>query len=245
MKQNIEKQKPTVLRRMGPYEKYIKRPLDFVLSLMAVVFLAPVLIVLATMVRFKLGAPVIFKQKRPGLNEDIFIIYKFRTMTDKKDEGGALLPDELRMTKFGKILRKTSLDELPELFNILKGEMSLCGPRPQLVRDMVFMSKEQRMRHSVRPGLSGLAQVNGRNAIKWEEKLDYDLKYIKKITFFVDVKIIFQTIMKAFVKQDDISEDGMATAEDLGDYLLRESKIGVEEYNESHAIAEKILKKKF
>jgi lipopolysaccharide/colanic/teichoic acid biosynthesis glycosyltransferase len=213
----------------GVYRKYIKRPMDFILALCAIIVLAPVLLIIAILVRIKLGSPVLFKQKRPGLNEKIFTLYKFRTMTDERDENGELLPDSDRLTKFGRLLRSTSLDELPELFNILKGDMSIVGPRPQLVRDMVFMTPEQRQRHSVLPGLSGWAQVNGRNNITWEEKLALDLEYIKSITFFNDVKIVLMTFVKVF-KSDGISTDGMDTAEDLGDYLLRERKISENEY---------------
>jgi undecaprenyl phosphate N,N'-diacetylbacillosamine 1-phosphate transferase len=213
----------------GVYRKYIKRPMDFILSLCAIILLAPVLLIIAILVRIKLGSPVLFKQKRPGLNEKIFTLYKFRTMTDERDENGDQLPDSVRLTKFGRLLRSTSLDELPELFNILKGDMSIVGPRPQLVRDMVFMTPEQRQRHSVLPGLSGWAQVNGRNNITWEEKLALDLEYIKSITFFNDVKIVLMTFVKVF-KSDGISTDGMDTAEDLGDYLLRERKISENEY---------------
>lgn len=214
------------------YEKYIKRIMDFTLSLIAAICLSPLMGITALLVKIKLGSPVLFKQERPGRDEKIFKMYKFRTMTDERDENGKLLPDDIRLTKFGRMLRKTSLDELPELFNIIKGDMSIVGPRPQLVKDMVFMTDEQRKRHTVRPGLSGLAQVNGRNSIKWEDKLSYDLVYIKKITFVEDIKIILSTIWKAFVKQEDISTEGMDTAEDLGDYLLRTGKITEETYNE-------------
>lgn len=213
----------------GVYRKYIKRPMDFILALCAIIVLAPVLLIIAILVRIKLGSPVLFKQKRPGLNEKIFTLYKFRTMTDERDENGDQLPDSVRLTKFGRLLRSTSLDELPELFNILKGDMSIVGPRPQLVRDMVFMTPEQRQRHSVLPGLSGWAQVNGRNNITWEEKLSLDLEYIENITFFNDVKIVLMTFVKVF-KSDDINTDGMDTAEDLGDYLLRKQKISENEY---------------
>ena len=171
------------MRKQGFYERYIKRPQDFLCALLALFFLSPVLLVTAVLVRIKLGSPVIFKQKRPGKDEKIFTLYKFRTMTDKKDKDGNLLPDEVRLTSFGKKLRATSLDELPELFNILKGDMAVVGPRPLLVRDMVFMTTKQRKRHSVRPGLTGLAQVNGRNAIDWKKKLAYDQEYIKKSRF--------------------------------------------------------------
>ena len=213
----------------GVYKKYIKRPMDFILSLCALIVLAPVLLIIAILVRINLGTPVLFKQKRPGLNEKIFTLYKFRTMTDERDENGDQLPDSVRLTKFGRLLRSTSLDELPELFNILKGDMSIVGPRPQLVRDMVFMTPEQRQRHSVLPGLSGWAQINGRNNITWEEKLALDLEYIENITFFSDMKIVLMTFVKVF-KSDGISTDGMDTAEDLGDYLLRERKISENEY---------------
>ncbi len=223
------------------YAKYIKRPMDFTLSLIAIIVLSPVLAVTALLVRIKLGSPVIFKQPRPGKDEKIFNMYKFRSMTDERDENGNLLPDDKRLTKFGKTLRRTSLDELPELFCILKGDMSIVGPRPLLVRDMVFMTKEQRRRHLVRPGLSGLAQINGRNNITWEDKLLYDLSYIDEITFLADLKIIFQTIWKAFVKQENISADGMGTAEDLGDYLLRTGKIDLESYGEMILKSKKVL----
>ena len=186
----------------------------------------------ALLVKIKLGSPVIFTQDRPGLvdkngRETIFKMYKFRTMTDERDEEGNLLPDEIRLTKFGAWLRKTSLDELPEAFNILNGTMSVIGPRPQLVRDMVFMTDEQRMRHTAKPGLSGLAQVNGRNAITWEDKLEWDQKYIKKVGLIEDINIILETVKKAFIKQEGISQDDMATAEDFGDYLLRTGKISL------------------
>ena len=227
------------MRKQGLYERYIKRPQDFLCALLALFFLSPVLLVTAVLVRIKLGSPVIFKQKRPGKDEKIFTLYKFRTMTDKKDKDGNLLPDEVRLTSFGKKLRATSLDELPELFNILKGDMAVVGPRPLLVRDMVFMTTKQRKRHSVRPGLTGLAQVNGRNAIDWEKKLAYDQEYIKKITFLEDVKIIWKTIQKALLSQEGITEEGMATAEDYGDYLLRLEKIGRQEYEYKQRKAQK------
>jgi undecaprenyl phosphate N,N'-diacetylbacillosamine 1-phosphate transferase len=208
-----------------------KRPLDLILSLGAIAVLFPVIIVVSFLVRKKHGSPVIFKQKRPGLNEEIFTMYKFRTMTDEKDENGELLPDSIRLTKFGKFLRSTSLDELPELFNILKGEMSVVGPRPQLVRDMVFMTPVQRKRHTIKPGLTGWAQVNGRNNVTWEEKLALDLEYIEKQSFLLDIKIIFMTVAKVF-KGKDVATEGMDTAEDLGDYLLRTGKVEKKEYEE-------------
>lgn len=213
------------------YKKYFKRPLDIVLSGMALVVLSPVLLIVALLVRIKLGSPVIFKQRRPGLNEKIFTMYKFRTMTDERDAKDELLPDSVRLTKFGKLLRSTSLDELPELWNIFKGDMSVVGPRPQLIKDMVFMTKEQRKRHTVLPGLTGWAQVKGRNNISWEEKFKLDLEYLKKTTFYMDIKIIILTFVKVF-SRDDVATDGMATAEDLGDYLLRTEKITKSGYRE-------------
>lgn len=210
--------------KKGIYEKYIKRLLDLILSCIALICLSPILLIVAILVRVKLGSPVIFKQKRPGKYEKIFTLYKFRTMTDKKDEKGNLLPDSQRLTKFGKFLRSTSLDELPELINIIKGDMSIVGPRPQLVRDMLFMTDEQRKRHSVRQGLTGRAQANGRNNITWEDKLNYDLEYIQNITFIGDLKLILKTVLKVF-RKDDINTEGMDTAEDLCDYLLRTNKI--------------------
>lgn len=213
----------------GLYRRYFKRPMDFILSLIAIIVLSPVLLIVGVLVRTKLGSPIIFKQKRPGLNEKIFTLYKFRTMTDERDGNGDLLPDSVRLTKFGKFLRSTSLDELPELFNILAGNMSIVGPRPQLVRDMVFMTPEQRQRHGVLPGLTGWAQINGRNGVTWEAKLALDLEYISDITFLGDWKIIFMTVAKVF-KRDGISAEGMDTAEDFGDYLLRQKKISVDEY---------------
>lgn len=206
------------------YRLFIKRLLDFLLSLIAIIILSPIIFIIAILVRIKLGSPIIFKQQRPGKNEKIFILYKFRTMTDEKDKNGNLLPDEIRLTKFGKLLRSTSIDELPELLNILIGDMSIVGPRPQLVKDMVFMTNEQRRRHTVRQGLTGLAQINGRNNVTWEDKIKYDLEYINNINFFVDIKILFKTIIKVF-KKEDISTDGMETAEDYGDYLLHNKLI--------------------
>ena len=234
------------VRKMGFYEKYIKRGMDVICATAAIVCFSPLYLGVAALVKLKLGSPVLFTQDRPGLigkdgEETIFKMYKFRTMTDERDEEGNLLPDEVRLTKFGKWLRSTSLDELPEAFNILNGTMSVIGPRPQLVRDMVFMTPEQRMRHTAKPGLSGLAQVNGRNAISWEDKIDWDLKYIENVSFFEDAKIIFETVKKAFIKQEGITQDDMATAEDLGDYLLRTEKVNKSEYEEKQHIAKKIL----
>lgn len=188
------------------YRKYIKRLLDCILSLCAIIVLSPVLLIVALLVRTKLGSPVIFKQKRPGLNEKIFTLYKFRTMTDEKDDQGNLLPDDIRLTKFGKTLRSTSLDELPELFNILKGDMSIVGPRPLLVRYLPLYNEHQKHRHDVRPGFTGYAQVNGRNSITWEDKFDKDVEYIEKCSFLLDVKIILKTIKVVFVREGISSE---------------------------------------
>lgn len=228
----------------GIYEAYFKRPFDFICGMLALIVFWSLYLVIALMVRIKLGSPVLFTQERPGLDEKIFKLYKFRTMTDERDENGKLLPDEVRLTKFGRWLRSTSLDELPEAFNIINGDMSVVGPRPQLVRDMVFMTEKQRRRHTVRPGLSGLAQVNGRNDIDWEEKLEWDLKYIDEITFFGDIKIILQTVQKAFVKQEGITEGDMPTAEDYGDYLLRRGRVDKMKYDNLQAGALHILEGK-
>lgn len=197
------------------YAKYIKRPMDFVLSLIAIICLSPVMAVTAILVRTKLGSPVLFKQKRPGKDEKIFNMYKFRSMTDERDDDGNLLPDEVRLTKFGRALRKTSLDELPELFNILKGDMSIVGPRPLLVAYLSRYDERQKRRHEVRPGLSGLAQINGRNAISWEEKFEWDVTYVDNITFIGDMRIILLTVWKAFVKEEGISAEGQATMEEF------------------------------
>ena len=194
------------------YAKYIKRLLDFLLSLIAFIVLSPIMLIIYILVRIKLGKPAIFKQQRPGKDEKIFTLYKFRTMTDKKDKNGNLLPDSERLTKFGKFLRSTSLDELPELINIIKGDMAIVGPRPLLVEYLELYNEEQKHRHDARPGLTGLAQVNGRNSITWEEKFEQDIKYINKITFINDIKIVLKTIIKVF-KRDGISQENNATME--------------------------------
>jgi len=233
---------------MGFYEKYIKRLLDIICALLAIVVFCWLYVIIAILIRVKLGKPVLFKQPRPGLvdsktgKERIFDMYKFRTMTDERDENGNLLPDEDRLTKLGKMLRSTSLDELPEAFSILWGDMSVIGPRPQLVRDMVFMSDRQRMRHTARPGLSGLAQVKGRNAITWEEKLDWDLKYIERVTFWGDLKIVFETVKVALVKQEGITDGENATAPDYGDALLKAGKVSRPQYDELQAYARNLIK---
>lgn len=196
------------------YRCCIKRVLDVTLSFIAIVICSPVMLTTAIIVKVKLGSPVIFRQNRPGKNEKLFKLFKFRTMTDKCDKKGKLLPDEERLTKFGRILRTTSLDELPELVNIFKGDMSIVGPRPLLVRYLPYYKDEERLRHSVRPGLTGLAQVNGRNNVEWDERLKYDVKYVEKITFIGDVKIIFQTIGKV-VGRSDIASGEQLTMQDL------------------------------
>ncbi|WP_028043147.1 sugar transferase [Candidatus Stoquefichus massiliensis] len=195
------------------YAKYIKRILDFILSLLAIIILSPVLLIVALLVRIKLGSPVIFKQKRPGLHEKIFTLYKFRTMTDEKDEDGNLLPDEIRLTKFGKLLRSTSLDELPELFNILKGDMAIVGPRPLLVKYLPLYNEHQKHRHDVRPGFTGYAQVNGRNSITWEEKFNLDIEYTHKISFLIDIEIILKTIKVVLFRQGISSETSVTMEE--------------------------------
>ena len=233
-------------RKWGFYEKYVKRALDIICSLLAIVVFSWLYLFIAVLVRVKMGSPVLFRQPRPGMidpntgQEKIFPMYKFRTMTDELDEQGNLLPDEQRLSRFGRMLRATSLDELPEAFNILKGDMSVIGPRPQLVRDMVFMSDEQRRRHTAKSGLSGLAQVMGRNAITWEDKFSWDLKYIEQVSFWNDLKIIALTVRKVFgVKQADASETDVAL--DYGDALLNSGKITKEEYEEIQAYAEKLI----
>lgn len=233
----------------GPYEKYFKRPFDLICGILAIILFFWLFIIIAILVRVKLGSPVLFIQERPGRidpktgKEKIFKLYKFRTMTDEKDNDGNLLSDEIRLTKFGKLLRATSLDELPEVLNIIKGDMSFIGPRPQLVRDLVFMTSEQRIRHIMRPGLSGLAQVSGRNAISWDEKLKIDIRYVKNINFISDVEILFQTVNKAFFHQEGISQLDMATAEDFGDFLLRNNRVSKEEYIKKQLLAKEILSK--
>lgn len=200
--------------KKGFYEKYIKRPQDFLCALAAIIVLSPIMLITAILVRTKLGSPIIFKQERPGLNGKIFTLYKFRTMTDKKDENGNLLPDEVRLTSFGKKLRSTSLDELPELFNILNGDMAVVGPRPLLVRYLPRYNAHQARRHEVRPGFTGYAQVNGRNSITWEDKFDKDVYYVDHVTFLGDWKIIFQTV-STVLKREGISSDTSATMEEF------------------------------
>lgn len=227
-------------RKQCFYEKYVKRILDIILSLLALIILMPLLLVLTLIGAIMMKGNPFFTQLRPGKDERIFKLVKFCSMTNAKDEHGNLLPDALRLTKYGRFLRSTSLDELPELFNILKGDLSIVGPRPNLVRDMVFMTPEQRKRHSVRQGLTGLAQVNGRNNMTWEKKFEYDLEYIENITFWNDVKIVLKTVKKVIIR-DGISAEGMDTAEDLGDNLLHSQKIDQNTYDRLQVEAKKIL----
>ncbi len=237
-----------VSRKMGFYERYVKRALDIACALAAVIMFFWLYIAVAVLVKKKLGSPVIYKQPRPGLidsktgKERIFTLYKFRSMTDEKDERGDLLPDKQRLTHFGRWLRDTSMDELPEAFNILRGDMSIIGPRPQLVRDMVFMTPEQRMRHTARPGLSGLAQVMGRNAITWEEKFKWDLKYIRSVSLWNDVMIILKTVRKVFIRpKTSQSSEETDLALDYGDVLLKKGEISDQRYSELQAEARRIL----
>ena len=235
-------------RKRGFYEKYVKRLLDIVCASLALIVFSWLYLLIAILVRIKLGSPVLFKQPRPGLinpntgRERVFMMYKFRTMTDARDADGNLLPDEERLPKFGRMLRATSLDELPEAFNILKGDMSVVGPRPQLVRDMVFMTDEQRMRHTAKPGLTGLAQVNGRNAISWEEKIYLDLKYIKEVSFWHDVRLVWQTFKKVFIRNNitESSRDIDITL-DYGDALLTTGKVSREKYDALQAYAKNLI----
>ena len=223
------------------YEKYIKTPLDVLLALLALVALSPVMLVTALLVRCRLGAPVLFKQPRPGRNGKIFMLYKFRSMSNQTNQNGELLPDEVRLGRFGKALRASSLDELPSLLNIVRGQLAVVGPRPQLVRDMTFMTPEQRRRHEVRPGLTGLAQVNGRNNITWEQKFAYDLQYVDGgITFLGDLRIIIQTIGKV-LKRNDTVREGTVSDMDYGDWLMMEGKVDQATYDEKQKEARELL----
>lgn len=222
------------------YAKYFKRMIDFCLSLIGLIVLSPLLLLLMLLGAVFMGGNPFFTQERPGKDEKIFKLIKFRTMDNRRDKDGDLLPDEVRLNKYGRFLRSTSLDELPELINILKGDMAIVGPRPQLVRDMVFMTPEQRRRHSVRQGLTGWAQVNGRNGISWEDKFKYDLEYMDKLSFLFDVKIIIMTVATVF-KRDGITMEDMATAMDLGDYLLSKKLIDQLEYEKKQDEARLML----
>ena len=233
---------------MKIYENYLKRVMDFILSLIAIIVFFPLLVILSIIGLVAMKGNPFFCQPRPGKmdkktsNEKIFKLIKFRTMSNEKDKEGNLLPDSLRLNSYGKFLRSTSLDELPSLINILNGDLSIVGPRPQLVRDMVFMNEDQRRRHLVRPGLTGLAQVNGRNNITWEQKFEYDLIYIKDISFIGDIKIILQTIGKV-LKRSDVVREGTVSDMDFGDWLLQKNKVTYEEYNQKQNKAKKLLRK--
>ena len=224
----------------GFYCRYVKRELDIILSLVALIILSPLLLILSILGAIIMKGNPFFIQPRPGKDERIFKLIKFRTMTCETDKNGNPLPDEVRLVPYGKFLRSTSLDELPELINIIKGDMAIVGPRPLLVRDMVFMTEQQRLRHTVRQGLTGLAQINGRNNMSWEKKFEYDLLYINDITLIGDTKIILMTVGKVF-KRDGINEDSMATVEDLGDYLLSKGIIMQKDYYENQTKAIKLL----
>ncbi len=245
---NIQLHLTRFKRKCSFYELHIKRLMDIICSLAAITVFSWLYLMVAVLVRVKLGSPVIFKQPRPGKinpktgQEKIFYMYKFRSMSNDRDENGNLLPDIVRLGKFGKALRATSLDELPEVFNILKGDMSIIGPRPQLVRDMVFMSDRQRMRHTAKPGLSGLAQVMGRNAITWEEKLEWDLKYIEKISFWNDLKIVWLTVKQVFIRKK-ITENTKETdvTLDYGDVLLKNGNVSQAKYDTLQECAKNLL----
>ena len=232
-------------RKRTLYEKYIKRVLDILCSICALILLCWLYGILALAVRIRAGKPEIFTQKRPGKDEKIFSMYKFRTMTDERDANGRLLPDEARLTRLGRWMRDKSLDELPEMINILKGEMSFVGPRPLLVRDMTFMTEEQRRRHCVRPGLTGLAQTSGRNALPWDQKLSCDLQYIQKVTFANDLKIIWKTMRQVLFHEKALGDteiDEIAITDDLGDYLLKRGRVTKEEYDRKQAEAVRLLR---
>lgn len=231
---------------MRIYENYLKRVMDFILSLIVIIIFSPLLVILSLIGLIAMKGNPFFSQSRPGKidkktgNEKIFKLIKFRTMSNEKDKDGNLLPDNVRLNSYGKFLRSTSLDELPSLINILNGDLSIVGPRPQLVRDMVFMNPVQRERHSVRPGLTGLAQVNGRNNITWEQKFEYDLIYIKDISFIGDIKIILQTIGKV-LKRSDVVREGTVSDMDFGDWLLQKNEVTYEEYSKKQKEARNIL----
>lgn len=236
-------------RKIGFYERYGKRVMDVIGSIGVLVVFSPLYLGIAVLVKLKLGSPVLFIQKRPGQTKDgketIFQMYKFRTMAEERDENGELLPDEKRLTSFGKWLRSTSLDELPEAINILNGTMSIIGPRPQLVADLCSMSDQQRMRHTAKPGLSGLAQVNGRNGICWDERLDWDLKYIENVSFKRDLSILLKTIKTALIEKEGITEGDMATSMDYVDYLFQNGRINETEYKEIRQRAKDILNQEY
>lgn len=224
------------------YKKFFKRFFDIILSLIAIIILSPVYLIISILVLIFMGWPILFKQPRPGKNEKIFNMYKFRTMTNKKDKDGNLLPDEQRLPKFGRFLRSTSLDELPEFFCILFGKMSFIGPRPMLVRDMVFFNDETLKRQSVMPGLTGWAQANGRNSINWDDRFKHDLYYVENLSLKMDLKVILLTI-KTVLKREGIGEDGGDLSIDYGDYLLKHKRVSKKEYDKKQIEAKKILEK--
>ena len=226
------------------YYPFFKRVCDIICALSVFIFLWPLYLVIAILVKTKLGSPIYFKQVRPGKGGELFTIYKFRTMTDEKDENGNLLSDGKRLTKFGKWLRKTSLDEMPEAINILKGDMSVIGPRPFLVEDMVFFDENTMKRQSVKPGLSGLAQVNGRNGISWEDKFNYDLTYVEHISFWKDISLVLKTVFKSFIKKENINRKGFVTDENYGDYLLRTKQVTKSEYDSKSLLAKQLVDQK-
>ena len=215
------------------YAKYIKRPMDFILSLIALIVLSPVMAVTALLVKIKLGSPVIFRQERPGRDEKIFKMYKFRSMTDEHDENGKLLPDEIRLTKFGRLLRRTSLDELPELLCILKGDMSIVGPRPLATKYLPYYNARERLRHSVKPGLTGLAQINGRNNLNWNERFSYDIEYATNISLKLDISIIFKSVLKV-LKGTDVVVRGTGNVVDFDEFRIKEMESG----NNGYAISQ-------
>jgi len=226
-KANESTEQMAVPMKRGIYVRYIKGFLDFTLSLFALIVLSPIFLIVAIFVKIKLGSPIIYKQKRPGKDEKIMTIYKFKSMPDQRDEGGHLLPDSVRLTKFGKFLRASSLDELPELYNILKGDMSFIGPRPLAVIYLPYYNEKEKLRHTVMPGLTGLAQVNGRNAISWEERFNNDVEYVRKISFAVDLHIVLKTI-KIVLSKKDIKQ---AEEKPVGFHIIRQRELGVDQNN--------------
>ena len=236
-----EKQTTPVKVRKSLYTLFFKRFFDILLSGLALIVLSPVFLIISIICRIKMGKGIIFKNYRPGKNNKIFTLYKYRSMLNTRDENGELLPDRDRMTKFGNMLRKASLDELPQLWNIFKGDMSIVGPRPKLVKDMVFYNDEQNARSLVRPGLTGLAQVNGRNNITWEEVFDYDRYYVEHCSLWLDIKILFKTVLKVFKKADIVEQDKTKQAYYFGDYLLESGVVTKEEYNNKQQLAKNLI----
>ena len=238
-----EQSKPKNVMRKSLYTLFFKRFFDILLSGLALIILSPVFLITSIVCRIKMGKGIIFKNYRPGKNNKIFKLYKYRSMLNTRDANGELLPDRERMTKFGNMLRKTSLDELPQLWNIFKGDMSIVGPRPKLVKDMVFYNDEQNIRSHVRPGLTGLAQVNGRNNITWEEVFEYDKYYVEHCSLWLDIKILFKTVLKVFKKADIVEQDKTKQAYYYGDYLLESGVVTEEEYKTKQALAKDLIEK--